>query len=124
MWTIYPAYRNRKEPAEMCGLAAFVHGATSREPVLIERMTRALLHRGPDAHATTRTPGCDLGHTRLSIIDLSSGDQPMQSADSRLWIVFNGEIYNYRSLREELAGLGHVFRTHSDTEVVLAAYAA
>ncbi len=108
----------------MCGLAVFVHGAVSREPVFIERMTRALLHRGPDAHATSRTAGCDLGHTRLSIIDLSSGDQPMQSADGRLWIVFNGEIYNYRSLREELAGLGYAFLTQSDTEVILAAYAA
>ena len=108
----------------MCGLAVVVHGAIRPRPVLIERMTRALLHRGPDACGTSRTAGCDLGHTRLSIIDLSSGDQPMQSADSRLWIVFNGEIYNYRALREELTRLGHAFRTQSDTEVVLAAYAA
>src|SRR5258708_10919540 len=85
-------------------------------------MTRALLHRGPDAHAMSRTAGCDLGHTRLSIIDLSSGDQPMQSADGRLWIVFNGGIYNYRSLRQELAGLGHAFLTQSDPEYILAAY--
>ncbi len=108
----------------MCGLAVLVHGAIRREPVLIERMTRALSHRGPDAQGTSRTAGCDLGHTRLSIIDLSSGDQPMQSADGGLWIVFNGEIYNYGPLREELATLGYAFLTRSDTEVVLAAYSA
>ena len=107
----------------MCGLAALVHGSISREPVFIERMTQALLHRGPDAHATSRTAGCDLGHTRLSIIDLSSGDQPMRSADGRQWIVFNGEIYNYRDLRKELAELGYTFFTRSDTEVALAAFA-
>src|SRR5258708_22709642 len=108
----------------MCGLAVLVHGAIRREPVLIERMTRALSHRGPDAQGTSRTAGCDLGHTRLSIIDLSSGDQPMQSADGGLWIVFNGEIYNYGPLREELAPRGYAFLTRSDTEVVLAAYSA
>lgn len=106
----------------MCGVTAVVGNVASPDPALVERMTQALSHRGPDAQATIRTPGCDLGHARLSIIDLVSGNQPMQSADGRLWIVFNGEIYNYQPLRKELFRLGHVFRTHSDTEVILAAY--
>lgn len=106
----------------MCGLAAIVHGRVDPDFSVVEKMIRALSHRGPDARATVRTPGCDLGHARLSIIDLASGDQPMQSGDGRSWIVFNGEIYNFSSLRSELADLGYVFHTHSDTEVILAAY--
>jgi asparagine synthase (glutamine-hydrolysing) len=80
-------------------------------------------HRGPDGEGTWHDEYCGLGHRRLSIIDLETGDQPMSYADGRYWIVFNGEIYNYRELKAELSGLGHTFRTQSDTEVVLAAYA-
>jgi asparagine synthase (glutamine-hydrolysing) len=87
-------------------------------------MTAALAHRGPDAQDVWLDAGgrCALGHARLSIIDLEGGLQPMHSADGRYSIVFNGEIYNFQSLRSELQQRGHVFRTHSDTEVLLQAY--
>ena len=106
----------------MCGIVALVHSGAFIAPSVVECMLSALSHRGPDAQNTVNLPGCDLGHARLSIIDLESGSQPMQSTDGGLWIVFNGEIYNYRALRDELIQLGYVFRTNSDTEVVLAAY--
>ncbi len=87
-------------------------------------MTSALAHRGPDGQGTLVRSPVALGHTRLSIIDLSNAAaQPMQGADGRLAVIFNGEIVNYRELRAELEGHGHEFRTSSDTEVVLEAYA-
>jgi asparagine synthase (glutamine-hydrolysing) len=89
-------------------------------------MVAALAHRGPDDRGTWISPehGVALGHTRLSIIDLSgAGHQPMGDADGRLWIVFNGEIYNFLELRRELEARGRRFRTRTDTEVVLAAFA-
>jgi asparagine synthase (glutamine-hydrolysing) len=89
----------------------------------IDRMVASLGHRGPDAYAALRVPRCALGHTRLSIIDLECGAQPMTDGAGRYSITFNGEIYNYAELREELLGEGVTFRTHSDTEVILAAYA-
>lgn len=85
-------------------------------------MVELLEHRGPDAHGIHRIPGCALGHARLSIIDLSTGAQPMTDTAERYWIVFNGEIYNFHALRDDLARRGHQFHTHSDTEVVIAAY--
>lgn len=86
-------------------------------------MTEAIRHRGPDGGGLLdRTPLAVLGHRRLAIIDLATGKQPMASADGALWITFNGEIYNYRALRSELQARDHVFRTNSDTEVILAAY--
>jgi asparagine synthase (glutamine-hydrolysing) len=89
----------------------------------VERMTEALRHRGPDAGGILdRAPLAVLGHRRLSIIDLAQGQQPMSSTDERPWVTFNGEIYNYRLLKEELEGKGRRFRTSSDTEVILAAY--
>lgn len=102
----------------MCGIVAIV-GAPGHE---IDRMVERLHHRGPDAHGVHRDPaGVALGHTRLAIVDLSAaGVQPMATADQRLWIVFNGEVYNHVELRAELEGFP--FRTHTDTEVVLAAY--
>ncbi|HEV2424117.1 MAG TPA: asparagine synthase (glutamine-hydrolyzing) [Terriglobia bacterium] len=105
----------------ICGYAAF--DAFAGEPPL-GAMTAALAHRGPDGSATWRDEKrrIGLGHTRLSIIDLQSGAQPMKSVDSRFVIVFNGEIYNFRSLRQELNNLGHAFATQSDTEVILEAY--
>lgn len=106
----------------MCGIVGLVSPHEAIDPGVIERMIKAVSHRGPDATRVEQLAGCHLGHARLSVIDLVSGDQPMQSADGRLWIVFNGEIYNYRPLREELSRLGYVFRTHSDTEVILASY--
>lgn len=82
------------------------------------------VHRGPDGSGVWTAPGVGLGHRRLSIIDLAGGAQPMLSEDEALAITFNGEIYNYRELREELESLGHVFRSDSDTEVILAGWRA
>jgi asparagine synthase (glutamine-hydrolysing) len=85
-------------------------------------MVRALKHRGPDDEGFHTEPGVGLGMTRLAIIDPESGRQPMASADGATWLVFNGEIYNFRALRAELEGHGVRFRTRSDTEVLLAAW--
>jgi asparagine synthase (glutamine-hydrolysing) len=106
----------------MCGIAAIVAAEREIPEGAIERMAARLTHRGPDARACVRLSGCHFGHTRLSIIDLATGDQPMSDATRRYWIVFNGEIYNYRELRAELERRGRTFRTTSDTEVLLAAW--
>ncbi|MBI5586254.1 MAG: asparagine synthase (glutamine-hydrolyzing) [Deltaproteobacteria bacterium] len=106
----------------MCGISAMV----TADPLAmeaVERMVAALAHRGPDARAIRSLPGCCLGHTRLSIIDLATGRQPMGDPEGRYWITFNGEIYNYREIRRLLQEQGQRFRTTSDTEVILAAYA-
>lgn len=108
----------------MCGIAGILHFDTDRpvdRPVL-ERMTDALFHRGPDGEGFYVDGNIGLGHRRLAIIDLATGDQPKFSADRNLVIVFNGEIYNYIELREELKTLGHTFVTASDTEVILHSY--
>jgi len=107
----------------MCGICAVLDTPRDLPGSIIERMTRALQHRGPDAQSWKRLEGAELGHARLSIIDLEGGRQPMSDESGRFWIVFNGEIYNYRELRDELVNEGRRFRTQSDTEVVLAAYA-
>ncbi|MBE2180868.1 MAG: asparagine synthase (glutamine-hydrolyzing) [Chthoniobacterales bacterium] len=105
----------------MCGIAGFI-GPGTRED--LARMTRRLVDRGPDAAGDWEGDGVLLGHRRLSILDLEGGAQPMWSADESCGIVFNGEIYNYAELRADLAAAGRVFRTdHSDTEVLLEAYA-
>ena len=85
-------------------------------------MTAALRHRGPDGQGVFTDEVAALGHRRLAIIDREGGAQPIANEDGSCWIVFNGEIYNHRPLRERLIGLGHVFRTHSDTEAILHAY--
>jgi asparagine synthase (glutamine-hydrolysing) len=105
----------------MCGILGYV----GRTPPIADlaRATNLLAHRGPDGGACWYEPGVFLGHRRLSIIDLSSGTQPMLSGDGRYVITFNGEIYNYPELREELRSAGAAFRTPSDTEVILAGYA-
>jgi asparagine synthase (glutamine-hydrolysing) len=86
-------------------------------------MRDTMTHRGPDDEGVYLAPGVGLGHRRLSIIDLSGGRQPMANADESLWVTFNGEIYNFRELRTLLEAKGYVFRTKSDTEVILHAYA-
>ena len=108
----------------MCGIAGIFHCGTPKpvDPERVARMADALAHRGPDGSGVWTGPGVGLGHRRLSIIDIAGSPQPMHSADGRAVIVFNGEIYNFRELRRELAGLGAQFRTDGDTEVILAAY--
>ncbi len=86
---------------------------------LLRRMTDAIAHRGPDGSGLFAEPGIALGHRRLSIIDLEGGAQPMTDPETGTVVVFNGEIYNFPALRETLAGHGHRFRTHCDTEVIL-----
>lgn len=85
-------------------------------------MTAALAHRGPDGQGIECLGPVGLGHRRLAIIDLEGGRQPLGNEDGRVWITYNGELYNYRELRAQLEGLGHRFRTQSDTEVILHAY--
>jgi len=108
----------------MCGIAGIVNLVQGEPPrrADLERMIASLRHRGPDECGLYRDENAGLAHSRLSIIDLSTGQQPLGNADASRWIVFNGEIYNYLELREELVASGHVFRTHSDTEVVLHAW--
>ncbi len=104
----------------MCGITGLIHfDAKSIKDGIIESMNRAISHRGPDDEGYYKAPGVALGHRRLSIIDLSGGHQPMTTPDARYTIVFNGEIYNYRELKKEIENDGHVFLTHSDTEVLL-----
>lgn len=108
----------------MCGIAGIYHLTTPKpvEPARIERMCSAMAHRGPDGQGVWTGPGVGLGHLRLSIIDLAGSPQPMASSDGRTMLVFNGEIYNYRELREELRATGATFHTDGDSEVILAAW--
>jgi asparagine synthase (glutamine-hydrolysing) len=105
----------------VCGIAGII-GPDGNDPTWIESMTLALVHRGPDGRRTVHLDGCHLGHTRLSVIDIAGGAQPMADPSERYWIVFNGEIFNHRELRERLTQAGWAFKTRSDTEVLLAAY--
>ena len=108
----------------MCGLAGIFHLTTPKpvDPLRVERMCDAIAHRGPDGFGVWTAPGVALGHRRLSIIDIAGSPQPMASTDGRAMLVFNGEIYNYRELRTELAAGGAVFHTDGDSEVIIAAY--
>jgi asparagine synthase (glutamine-hydrolysing) len=109
----------------MCGIAGYF--ALTPRPLpgreVLERMVDAVRHRGPDDAGVYLDGRCGLGHRRLSIIDLSGGSQPLATADRSLWVTFNGEIFNYVELRDALLGRGCVFRTSSDTETILHAYA-
>ena len=105
----------------MCGICGFTGNDVDRDPVLTNMMNR-IIHRGPDGSGKYLDEGIAMGFRRLSIIDLKGGDQPMQTEDGKLVISFNGEIYNYRELREVLKIKGHTFRTNSDTEVLLKGY--
>jgi asparagine synthase (glutamine-hydrolysing) len=109
----------------MCGIAGIVQVAgRGVDRALLTAMTTAQAHRGPDGDGFVCRGGVGFGHRRLAIIDLVTGDQPMPNDDESIWIVFNGEIYNYRELRAELEARGTRFRTQSDTEVILRAYEA
>src|SRR6185436_13129029 len=110
----------------MCGIAGiFAANASSPVdvPTTIERMVQSIRHRGPDDQGTWVGAGIAFGHSRLSIIDLSSaGHQPMSNEDGSVRIIFNGEIYNFAALRTELKEIGYQFKSHTDTEVILNGY--
>jgi asparagine synthase (glutamine-hydrolysing) len=105
----------------VCGIAGIFEsrGRSEIDRRLLERMNASLFHRGPDAGGLHLEPGLGLVHRRLSIIDLSTGQQPLYNEDGSVAVVFNGEIYNFQELAKELAACGHSFRTHSDTEVIV-----
>jgi asparagine synthase (glutamine-hydrolysing) len=105
----------------ICGKLSFDPGSTI-ERTLLQRMTDAMFHRGPDDAGLYLGGPIGLGHRRLSIIDLNTGHQPISNEDGTAWIVFNGEIYNYRELRRDLLRAGHNFKTATDTEVILHVY--
>ncbi len=108
----------------MCGIVTVLKFDTRDvvDPAVLKSMTDALRHRGPDDEGFHIVSNVGMGFRRLSIIDLAGGHQPMSNEDGSVWIVFNGEIYNFRSLREELEKAGHRFTTRSDTESILHAY--
>ena len=108
----------------MCGIYGALSSDPSRpvEAELLERMGRVLIHRGPDGGGTHLDGPLGMGMRRLSIIDLAGGDQPMANEDGTIWVVSNGEIYNYRRLAADLRSRGHRFATSSDTEVLLHLY--
>jgi asparagine synthase (glutamine-hydrolysing) len=107
----------------MCGIAGILRWAGQPpEPAEIEAMTRTLAHRGPDGEGFYLRDGLALGHRRLAIIDLEGGRQPMSNESGSVWVSFNGEIYNYQDLRQQLQASGHTFASRSDTEVIVHAY--
>jgi asparagine synthase (glutamine-hydrolysing) len=114
----------------MCGIVGFITSRTSNIPEyeILKKMRDALVHRGPDdvgeyiRPLDEKGPYVFLGHRRLSIIDLAGGHQPLSNEDGTVWVIFNGEIYNFIELREKLKGRGHQFHTNSDTEVIVHAY--
>jgi asparagine synthase (glutamine-hydrolysing) len=109
----------------MCGICGkYYFQPVGTEPIaaLIQRMTHSMIHRGPDDQGSYIRKGIGLGHRRLSIIDLDTGKQPLANEDGSVVVVFNGEIYNYQTLRDTLLGKGHIFKTRSDTEVIVHSY--
>src|SRR5262245_28606756 len=108
----------------MCGIAG-IYNFRSLEPVpprLVKAMTDTLVHRGPDDEGFYISGPVGLGHRRLSIIDLDGGHQPIANEDETVWVVFNGEIYNFNDLHDDLVKKGHTFKTRSDTEVIVHLY--
>jgi asparagine synthase (glutamine-hydrolysing) len=109
----------------VCGIAGIVYSDPSIavDPAVLRRMDHAIRHRGPDDSGVWTGPGIGLVHRRLSIIDLSAaGHQPMSNEDGSVWIVFNGEIYNFQELRKDLVARGHAFRSATDSEVIVHLY--
>src|ERR1700754_5018134 len=98
----------------MCGIAGFVLRDGIADPSQVRLMCDQIRHRGPDDEGYYASDSCALGMRRLSIIDVRSGHQPISNEDGTVWVVFNGEIYNYRELRQFLTGRGHRFHTESD----------
>src|SRR3712207_8106398 len=107
----------------MCGIVGVVRPeGRAADADLLARMNEAIRHRGPDEEGTYLRGRVGLAMRRLAIIDLAGGRQPISNEDGTAWIVYNGEIYNYRELKAELEGRGHRFRTDCDTEAVVHAY--
>ncbi len=108
----------------MCGIYGVMYftGNAPQSGPLLARMGQVVEHRGPDDHGHYEGRSVGLGMRRLSIIDVAGGHQPITNEDETLWLILNGEIYNFRSLREELVKKGHTFRTHTDTEVIVHLY--
>ena len=108
----------------MCGIAGIYNtDGEPPNPFVLQRMALAIAHRGPDGERFHLDGGLGLAHRHLRIIDLSDAAmQPMTNEDGSIWLIFNGEIYNYIELRPQLEAAGHVFRSHSDTETVIHAY--
>jgi len=109
----------------MCGIAGVFHyNNTAVDEGLLRRMCDCVSHRGPDGEGIfiARDQPVGLGHRRLSIVDLATGAQPMSDEQGDIWLVFNGEIYNYPDLKKELTGKGYRFRTTSDTEAIIHMY--
>ena len=108
----------------MCGICGIVDLKNSL-PITEEElnaMCKTIEHRGPDGSRTIIRDSVGFGHTRLSVIDKETGWQPIENEDGSIFVIFNGEIYNFQSLRSELIKLGHTFKTSSDTEVIVHAY--
>lgn len=109
----------------MCGVAGIIdYSGRKSSNSLIEKMLRSITYRGPDESGIYISPVATLGNVRLSIVDLAGGQQPLSDPSGRYWIVFNGEIFNYPELRQDLKTKGHIFHTQSDTEVLVQLYAA
>src|SRR6266542_4240883 len=108
----------------MCGIFGIVfhHSMDIPDSALLDRMAQVQIHRGPDDYGFYRHHGIAMGMRRLSIIDLEGGHQPIANEDKTVWVVCNGEIYNFRELRADLKKKGHVFRCQSDTEVIVHLY--
>lgn len=106
----------------MCGIAGIIHHSSSSAGAILDDMLSRIVHRGPDDSGFYVDDSVAFGMRRLSIIDTGGGKQPISSEDGSLVIVFNGEIYNFKELREGLVARGHIFKTHSDTEVILHLY--
>lgn len=104
----------------MCGIAGWCYG--SKNSWQLKNMLNAIRHRGPESFGTYESDSVSLGHARLAIIDVTGGHQPIPNEDETVWIICNGEVYNYRQLRQRLISQGHTFRTFSDTEVILHLY--
>src|SRR3954471_21438006 len=106
----------------ICGMASRDRDGRPVEPAALAAMTAAIAHRGPDDDGHRITPGVALGMRRLSVIDLEASAQPLSNEDGSVWTVFNGEIFNFPELREELAARGHRLATHGDTETIVHLY--
>ena len=109
----------------MCGICGTLQLTDGAPPVgagLLRRMLDSLGHRGPDDEGMYCSGGVALGHKRLKIIDLTTGKQPLSNEDGTIWIIYNGEVYNYKELTTDLVSRGHQFKTASDTEVIVHLY--